>query len=140
LRYVFEPQGTHIIAEYAKNLFIKVVLLNPRRLVGIVNVISPYFGSLAIHAKYDVILVRIPFFTDFLDVVVNMLIKRINEHLVVYDVIDAHIDILKRKPSIGSKVSMKNIVTAIYQNNIILVETNSIHHINIFNISYIFKY
>jgi len=46
---------------------------------------------------------------------------------------------LKRKPSIGSKISMKNIITAVYQNNIILVETNSIHQINIFNIAHIFK-
>jgi hypothetical protein len=101
--------------------------LNPRRLVGIVNVISPYFGSLAIHAKYDVILVRIPFFTDFLNVVINMLVESIDKHLVIDDIIDRHVDFLKRKPSIGSKISMKNIITAVYQNNIILVETNSIH-------------
>jgi len=116
--------------------------LNPCRLVGIVNVISPYFGSLAIHAKHDVIIVRIPFFTDFLDVVINMLIKRINKYLVVYDVIDANVNLLKRKPSIGSKISVKDIITAIYQNNIILVETNSIriHQFNIFSILYLFKY
>jgi hypothetical protein len=128
LRYIFKPQGTHVIAKYAKNPFIKVVLLNPRRLVGIVNVISPYIGSLAIHAKHDIVLVRIPFFTDFLDVVINMLIKSIDEYLVIDDVIDAHVDILKRKPSIRGKISMKNIITAINQNDIILVETNSIHH------------
>jgi hypothetical protein len=52
--------------------------LNPCRLVGIVNVISPYFGSLAIHAKHDVIIVRIPFFTDFLNVVIDVEEDKIN--------------------------------------------------------------
>ena len=73
-----------------------------------------------------------------------MLIKRINEYFVIYDVIDANVNLLKRKPSIGSKISVKDIITAIYQNNIILVETNSIrihiHQFNIFSILYLFKY
>jgi hypothetical protein len=61
--------------------------LNPRRLIGIINVIPPYFGSLAINAKHNVLLIRIPFFTDLLDIVINMLIKGIDKHLIIYDII-----------------------------------------------------
>jgi hypothetical protein len=69
--------------------------LNPRRLVGIVNVIPPYFGPLAIHAKHNIILVRIPFFTDLLDIVIDMLIKSIDKHFVIYDIIRGYVYLLK---------------------------------------------
>jgi hypothetical protein len=65
--------------------------LDPCSLVGIVDVVPPYFGSLTIHAKHYVILVRIPFFTDFLYIVIDVLIKRRNKHLVICDVINGHI-------------------------------------------------
>jgi hypothetical protein len=101
--------------------------LDPCSLVGIVDVVPPYFGSLTIHAKHYVILVRIPFFTDFLYIVIDVLIKRRNKHLVICDVINGHIYILKREPPVGRKISMKYIITAIYENNIILGKINSIH-------------
>jgi hypothetical protein len=95
LRQIFKSKGINVIVKYAKNLLVEIILLNPRRLVGIVNVIPPYFGPLAIHAKHNIILVRIPFFTDLLDIVIDMLIKSIDKHFVIYDIIRGYVYLLK---------------------------------------------
>jgi hypothetical protein len=103
--------------------------LDACRLVGIIDVVSPNVGSLTIYAKHDVVLVGIPFFTDFLYIVINMLIKRCDKNLVIDDVINGYIYILKREPPVSRKISMKYIITAIYKNNIILVKIDSIHQL-----------
>jgi hypothetical protein len=103
--------------------------LNSCRLVGIIDVVSPNVGTLTIHAEHDVILVRIPFFTDFLYIVIDVLIKRRNKYLVIDDVINRYIYILEREPPISRKISMEYIITAIYKNNIILGKINSIHQL-----------